>query len=151
MPRGQSTWRPRRTPRTPSAVTAPARPGDLPPDGVARRRLLELLGLAARAGGVVAGTDAVRRAVRDDEVRRVVVAEDAAPGQVGKLTPLLEARRVPFHTLFTRDELGAAIGRDAIAAVGLTNQNLARRAGELLAGIRTRDSASSRGPHPRGD
>jgi ribosomal protein L7Ae-like RNA K-turn-binding protein len=97
------------------------------------RRLLELLGLAARAGAVVTGTDAVRRAVREGEISRVFLAADAAPGQVGKLTPLLEARQVPFHSLSTRNVLGGAVGRAPVSALGLTNRNFARRAGELIA------------------
>lgn len=97
------------------------------------RRLLELLGLAARARAIVTGTDAVRRAVRDGEISRVFLAADAAPGQTGKLTPLLEARQVPFHSLSTRNALGAAVGRGPVSALGLTNKNFARRAGELIA------------------
>jgi ribosomal protein L7Ae-like RNA K-turn-binding protein len=109
------------------------------------RRLLELLGLAARARAIVTGTDAVRRAVREGEVARVLLATDAAPGQAGKLTPLLEARQVPFHFLTTRDVLGAAVGRGPVSALGLTNQNFARRAGEFLATWPDARSAETRG------
>lgn len=98
----------------------------------AARRALDLLGLAMRARGLITGIDAVRRAAREDEVFRVILAEDAAPGQLGKLTPLLEARRVPFHSLFTRDELGAAVGRGEVSAIGITDRNFARRTGELV-------------------
>lgn len=98
----------------------------------APRPVLDLLGLAARAGSLVTGTDAVRRATRDNRVFRVILAEDAAPAQRQKLVPLLEARRVPCHTLCTRIELGSAIGRAPISAIGITNQNFARRAGEII-------------------
>ena len=99
------------------------------------RRVLELLGLAARAGGIITGIDAVRRGAREDQVFRVILADDAAPGQQGKLTPLLEARQVPFHTLFTRDELGSATGRGPVSAIGITDSNFARRTGELVAAL----------------
>ena len=100
------------------------RPGD--------RRVLDLLGLAARAGGIVTGTDSVRAAVREGRVRRVILARDTAPGQQRKLTPLLEARGVPFHIRFTRDEVGFAIGRGAVSAVGIMDSSFARRIGELV-------------------
>jgi ribosomal protein L7Ae-like RNA K-turn-binding protein len=109
--------------------------GDEPARRAAARRVLDLLGLAARAGGIVSGIDAVRRAARENNVFRVILADDAAPGQQGKLTPLLEARRVPFHTVFTRDELGAATGRGAVSAIGITDRNFARRTGELVAAL----------------
>ena len=108
---------------------------DEPARRAAVRRVLDLLGLAARAGGILTGIDSVRRAAREDQVFRVLLANDAAPGQQGKLTPLLEARRVPFHTLFTRDELGAATGRSAVSAIGFTDRNFARRTGELVAAL----------------
>lgn len=103
------------------------------PDGaVARRRLLDLLGLAARAGALVTGTDSVRQAVRDARLHRVFLAEDAAPGQRQKLVPLLQARGVPSHIQFSRVELGSAVGRGPVSAVGVIDRNLARRAGELV-------------------
>jgi ribosomal protein L7Ae-like RNA K-turn-binding protein len=105
---------------------------DEPARRAAGRRVLDLLGLAARAGGILTGIDSVRRAAREDHVFRVILAQDAAPGQQGKLTPLLEARQVPFHTLFTRNELGAATGRGPVSAIGFTDRNFARRAGELV-------------------
>ena len=136
-----------------------AGPGDdgraRPAERTVRRRALELLGLAARAGAIVTGTEAVRAAVRDNEIHRVILAEDAAPGQQGKLRPLLEARRVPFHSVFTRNELGAAIGRDAISAVGITDAGFARRTGELAGsisedGLTVSPETSLRGTNDRG-
>jgi ribosomal protein L7Ae-like RNA K-turn-binding protein len=101
----------------------------------AARALLDLLGLATRARSVVAGTDSVRKAVRDGKALRVILAADTAPTQQGKLLPLLEARRVPYHHGFTQDELGAAMGRGPVAAVGFTDRNFAKRVGELLAAL----------------
>ena len=99
------------------------------------RRVLDLLGLAARAGALVTGTDAVRQAVREERVHRVFLAEDAALGQRQKLEPLLQAREVPSHILFSRVELGSAVGRSPVSAVGLIDLNLARRLGELVAAL----------------
>lgn len=101
----------------------------------APRALLDLLGLATRARGVVAGTDSVRQAVRDAKALRVILATDTAPTQRQKLLPLLEARRVPHHLRFTQHELGAAMGRGPVAAVGFTDRNFASRAGELIAAL----------------
>ena len=96
-------------------------------------RLLGLLGLAARAGAVISGTDAVRTEVREGRVRWVLLASDVAPGQRAKLEPLLQARGVRFHTAFSRDELARAIGRASASAVGIMDDGFARRAEELIA------------------
>lgn len=108
------------------------------------RAFLELLGLATRARGVVAGTDSVRQAVREGKARRVVLAADTAPTQQAKLLPLLAARGVPHHLSFTQEELGAAMGRGAVAAIGFTDASFARRAGELIAA--RQDSRSTAEP-----
>jgi ribosomal protein L7Ae-like RNA K-turn-binding protein len=109
--------------------------GTEPGGEAAARALLDLLGLATRARSVVAGTDSVRQSVRDGKAFRVILAVDTAPTQQGKLLPLLEARRVPFHHGFTQDQLGAAMGRGPVAAVGFTDRNFAKRIGELIAAL----------------
>jgi ribosomal protein L7Ae-like RNA K-turn-binding protein len=98
-----------------------------------QRQLLDLLGLAARAGRVVSGTDAVRQAVREGQVTLVILAADASPTQRAKLTPLLEARQVKHYSLLSREQLGGAIGRGPVSALGVADANFARRARVLLA------------------
>jgi ribosomal protein L7Ae-like RNA K-turn-binding protein len=95
---------------------------------------LRLLGLAARAGGVVPGTDRVRIAARRDELEFVVIADDASENAREKLVPLLTARGVPYRKVFTRAELGGAVGRSPLSAIGLTDASLAGRIRELISG-----------------
>lgn len=115
-------------------MAASDEPGSGRPGGP-ERALLDLLGLAARARGLVQGTDATRRGVRDGEVRAVLLAADTSPTQRQKLVPLLEARGIRHATCLTQERLGAALGRDVVSAVGLTNENFARRALELAAAL----------------
>jgi ribosomal protein L7Ae-like RNA K-turn-binding protein len=96
------------------------------------RQLLDLMGLAARAGRIISGTDAVRKGVREGEVVLVLLAADASATQHAKLVPLLEARKVRYHLLLSREQLGAAIGRGPVSAIGLADANFARRARALI-------------------
>lgn len=81
------------------------------------------------------GTDFVRDAVRADKVAVAILAADASPTQQQKLIPLLEARAVPFHLLLSREQLGQALGRSPVSAIGVTNRGFARRLGELAAAL----------------
>lgn len=99
--------------------------------GVPEQALLDLLGLAARARGVLSGTDGVRGGIRQGEVAFVLLAADGSPTQRRKLTPLLDARGIPYRILLDRERLGAAVGKGPASALGLTNRNFARRAAEL--------------------
>ena len=99
-------------------------------------RALGLLGMAARAGAVISGTDRVREAARGEGVRLVLLASDASANSREKLVPLLTARGISHVIRFDRNELGAAIGRGPLSAVGVMDQKLADRLQVLL-----RDSA----------
>lgn len=57
----------------------------------------------------------------------MLLAGDAAPGQVGKLTGLLRARDVPTRIIGDRAALGAAVGAGPLTAVGVTQKGFARR------------------------
>jgi ribosomal protein L7Ae-like RNA K-turn-binding protein len=90
------------------------------------------LGLAARAGVVVPGTQQVRESVRAGRVRFVLVADDLTATGRDKLVPLLEAREVSYMVGYSRAELGDSVGRGPLAAVGVTDAGLARRLRTLL-------------------
>ncbi|MBI4545560.1 MAG: ribosomal L7Ae/L30e/S12e/Gadd45 family protein [Gemmatimonadetes bacterium] len=96
--------------------------------------VLRLLGLAARAGAVLPGTQRVREAVRGGALRLVIVAADASPNSRAKLLPLLEQRRVQHLVGFSRSELGWAVGRGPLSALGVTDAALAGRLRQLAEG-----------------
>lgn len=113
----------------------PDRSGVPKPKEDPQKALLGLLGLAARAGSVVAGTDLVRRAVRQGAVSQVLLAADASPVQREKLVPLLAARAVGYRVVLQREQMGGALGRGPVSAVGITDAHFARRAAELAAAL----------------
>jgi ribosomal protein L7Ae-like RNA K-turn-binding protein len=94
---------------------------------------LRLLGLAARAGTLLPGTERVREAARGGRLVFAILAADASDNSRGKLEPLLTALPVPFVIRFNRAELGAAVGRAPLGAVGVNDPSLGRRLQSLLA------------------
>lgn len=94
---------------------------------------LRLLGLAARAGAILPGTERVREAARSGEARYVVVAADASDNTRDKLLPMLEARGVPHVLAYDRFSLGDAVGRGPLGAVAVADVSFAERLRELLA------------------
>jgi ribosomal protein L7Ae-like RNA K-turn-binding protein len=104
------------------------------PRGGTPEAALRLLGLAARAGAIIPGTERVRLAARGRGLHFVLVAADAAANAMDKLIPLLRARLIPYVVVASRDELGLAVGRSPLSAVGVTDPRLASRLRELLGG-----------------
>lgn len=97
-------------------------------------RALNLLGLAARAGSLLPGTERVREAARSGKLLLALLARDASENSRGKLLPLLQARRIPFFIEFDRVQLGDAIGRSPVSAVGILDRELAQRLEQLVRG-----------------
>lgn len=115
-------------------------------DAELERKLLGLIGLGARARNVVVGVERVRDAVRRGKVKVAFVAPDASVHSRNKVLPLLEARRVRVIEGPGAQALGAAVGKESAAAIGVTD-------GALADGVRRLVDPGGRGgrnPSPRG-
>lgn len=107
-----------------------------------RRRLLDLLGLARRAGALVAGFEKVRAALAGGGVAVLLAAADGGPDGRGKLAALAAhtAPQAPLLDGFTAAELAQALGREhavhaAVLASGIADRIMeaARRLAALSA------------------
>ena len=105
-------------------------------DAIAERQLLRLVGLGVRSRGAVIGVQQVRDAALRNRLAFAVVAPDASRHSLDKVLPLLTARRIRWVAGPSASALGAAVGRDAAAAVGIVDRQLAK-------GIRALVDASS--------
>lgn len=90
-----------------------------------RRRCIDGLGLARRAGALVAGFDKVVEALQHGQVGLLIMAADSSDGQRRRLLPLAEG--VPVATCLSRDEVGGAIGREEATYAALNAGRLALR------------------------
>ncbi|MEQ9607700.1 MAG: RNA-binding protein [Kiloniellaceae bacterium] len=123
-------------------------PDDLPRqiEALALRRCLDLLGLARRAGAVVAGFEKVKAALRSGEVGVLVQADDAADDGRQKIQALARAvgasavgPRVRMLQFCGAADLGAAVGREAAVHVGIAPGRIAEgliQEVQRLAGLR---------------
>lgn len=103
-------------------------------------RVLRLIGLGVRARNVVVGVERVREAAKKGSLELVFVAPDASTNSRDKIVPLLRARHIKFVEGPTAAELGAAVGREQTAAVGVIDRQLARGIRELAEASVARDS-----------
>ena len=101
-------------------------------DDAARRKLLRLLGLGVRGRLAVVGVEQVRAAAQRGTLVFAIVAPDASRHSLDKVVPLLKARRVKFVEGPGARELGAAVGREQTAAVGIVDRDLARGIREIV-------------------
>ena len=95
-------------------------------DEATQRKLLALVGLGVRGRLAVVGVEQVRAAATSGKLKIAVVAPDASRHSLDKVLPLLAARGVHVIQGPSAAELGAAVGREATAAVGVLDQQLAQ-------------------------
>lgn len=84
------------------------------------KRCLDLLGLARGAGAVVTGQPQVEEALKSGRLAYVLMAADAGADVQKKL-----ARADIVFPPLSREQLGAALGRDQLVAIGLYPHALA--------------------------
>lgn len=120
----------RKNPFTRAMRQACTVPSDLVPslESLLTRRVLDLLGLAKAAGIVVLGQPQVEEALKKKALAAILLASDAG-GDVRKKL----ARAALIETPFPRDELGAALGREALVSIGLRDHPLVEALGTSLA------------------
>lgn len=87
--------------------------------------LVGLLGLGARSGRLRIGVDRVRRALQENELHCVVIAEDASGRVEDKVIRLARARRVPLVQGPCASQLGATVGKPPVMVVGVEERALA--------------------------
>lgn len=88
--------------------------------------MTRLLGLGVRAGSVVIGVAGVRAGLQRGKVVCVVLAADAGRRTIDKVGRLADARKVPVLRGPVAAELGAALGKPPVQAVGVSDPALAR-------------------------
>lgn len=88
---------------------------------------LGLLGLARKAGSVVTGVRATRAALERGELELVLVARDAAPGQLEKVLGLLRHRSTPARHVSGKAALGAALGEGPLSLAGVRSRSFAEQ------------------------
>jgi len=94
-------------------------------EGLLRRRCLDIVGLARRAGQLAAGFEQVRAWLEEGRAALLLEATDGSEGGRAKL--LGSEGRLPVVELFSARELGAALGREQAVHVALGPGALAKR------------------------
>lgn len=102
-----------------------------------------LLGLARRAGRLCVGSRETRIGLHRGEVRLVILAGDASPRDRERVLRVAAEEGVPTRTLGDRGALGAAIGRDTVAVVGVRDAGMAE-------GLMARLGGNEGGPRKSG-
>ena len=95
-------------------------------DAATSKRLLRLIGVGMGGRLVIVGVQLVRDAAQRGKLKLAVVAPDASHNSLAKVVPMLRAKRIRMIEGPSARELGAAVGRESTAVVGVVDPQLAR-------------------------
>jgi ribosomal protein L7Ae-like RNA K-turn-binding protein len=96
-----------------------------------KQQILNLLGLAMRAGKLALGTDTVLGKIKEQKVQLVFFPSDGGQSQAKKFTDKTQTYHVPLSREFTRDELSQAIGVNR-AVIGVADRGFGKKLLALL-------------------
>ena len=95
-------------------------------DSNRKQQVLNLLGLAQRAGRLISGEELVVDAIRKGQVKLVFLAQDAGPNLTKKITDKSKTYQVKVITAFSTLELSIAVGKSrkvlAVTDAGFTKK-----------------------------
>ena len=77
-----------------------------------RSKVLSYLGLATKAGRVSSGEFSVEKSVRQHRAKLVIVSEDASETSKKNFRNMCTYYKVPLYFFGSREELGAACGKE---------------------------------------
>ena len=98
-----------------------------------RNKALSLLGIAHRAGQIECFEDANLAAVRKRQAKLLFLASDAGVAAAKKYQDKCKTYGIPLKQIFTKEELGKAIGKSPRTAVCVLDNGFAKRFTQLLA------------------
>ena len=89
-----------------------------------------MLGLAARAGRLVSGVQAVDIALKKGECKIVIIDEDASDNTIKQMTDACRHKKTPLITV-SASSLGDAIGKPGRMIAAVTDESFAGRIYQL--------------------
>lgn len=89
-------------------------------------KVLNLLGIARRAGKLVMGTDSLVNALPSKKVKLVFVASDASDATYDKIDKKAYYYQAPVINKFSTEELSQALGVTSIKVLGLIDEGFTK-------------------------
>lgn len=99
-----------------------------------KNRYLGLLGIAAKAGKVVAGADACKEAIEKNKVKLLLVAGDASERTKRNFQMICERKKTPMVIIGEIEVLSKAIGKNNKAVIGIKDENLFKEIYKIING-----------------
>lgn len=96
------------------------------------RKVLGMLGISAKAGKIVCGTDATIEDIERRRVSLVIVAKNASEKTKKNIKYICEKNEVTVLEFGNIDEISKTIGKDNKAIIGIKSKSLSKEIERLI-------------------
>ena len=90
-----------------------------------RQKVINLIGLATKAGKTVSGEFSTEKAVKSKKAYLVMVSKEASDNTKKMFTNMCTYYKVPICYFGKKDELGHAMGKEMRASLAIVDEGLA--------------------------
>ena len=95
-------------------------------------KVISMLSIAAKAGGVVSGEFSTEKAVKEGKAFLVIVAGDSSDNTKKMFTNMTDFYEVPMYIYSYKETLGHCIGKEFRASLAIINEGLANSVEDKL-------------------
>ena len=99
-----------------------------------KNKILTLIGFAKKSGKVFSGEETTLEKIKSRKAKIVFIASDAAENTSKRLRDKANYRGIVICEIFSRDELGKAIGQQDRVSICINDKGFAEAIMELLGG-----------------
>ena len=92
-----------------------------------RDRVMQMVGLAKKAGRCVSGEFKTEEAIKKLDARLVIIAEDASEQTKKHFTDMCRYREIPICLYGSKQQLGKFTGKELRAAAAITDSTFAQK------------------------
>ena len=97
-----------------------------------RQKVINLIGLATKAGKTVSGEFSTEKAVKSKKAYLVMVSKEASDNTKKMFTNMCTYYKVPICYFGKKDELGHAMGKEMRASLAVLDEGFARAMGKQM-------------------
>ncbi|MGI6049386.1 MAG: L7Ae/L30e/S12e/Gadd45 family ribosomal protein [Acetivibrionales bacterium] len=102
-------------------------------------RIYSFIGLAKKAGAVLAGEGIVRAAIKNRRAFLVIMAKDASPNTKRKIETALFNSTVTMLEFGHKENLGHMLGKAQLSVIAITDGGFAGRIKEMVEQVKNND------------
>ena len=97
-----------------------------------KQRVYGMIGLAARAGKLASGSDAVIVAIRSGNVELLIITKDISRNSLEKILKNTGSKEITCYSFGTSEELGYALGKPDRTVAAITDKSFAEGISAIL-------------------